>query len=284
MGNLGVKYLSELNDEIVTDIRSLLKKIQDKDYSGEIEKLYEGFISEVYESIYTFRESRKILTVLQYSLKTIYENLNGNNNIRKDAFLINTEDGKSLSEEITEGILISARNEHEERKLKYYGYLLGNIMFKEDLDIDECNRLIITSRNLSYSKIKLINMYVISQSIQVPILKRENYTKTGIKDYKLLGILQDTLDMIQKSVLNASGKIVLDIVQINPSEIKVQGIGTLLYNNMSLNKMPYDELEDLLELLSNYYKGKLYEQKNKYKTKNNNANACVKLLTYIFIL
>ena len=48
--------------------------------------------------------------------------------------LINTEDGKSLSEEITEGILISARNEHEERKLKYYG-LLGNIMFKEDLDI-----------------------------------------------------------------------------------------------------------------------------------------------------
>ena len=174
MGNLGVKYLSELNDEIVTDIRSLLKKIQDKDYSGEIEKLYEGFISEVYESIYTFRESRKILTVLQYSLKTIYENLNGNNNIRKDAFLINTEDGKSLSEEITEGILISARNEHEERKLKYYGYLLGNIMFKEDLDIDECNRLIITSRNLSYSKIKLINMYVISQSIQVPILKREN--------------------------------------------------------------------------------------------------------------
>ena len=211
MGDLGVKYLSDSNDKIVTDIRSLLKKIQDKDYSGEIEKLYEGFISEVYESMYTFRESRKILTVLQYSLKTIYENLNGNNNIRKDAFLINTEDGKSLSEEITEGILISARNEHEERKLKYYGYLLGNIMFKEDLDIDECNRLIITSRNLSYSKIKLINMYVISQSIQVPILKRENYTKTGIKDYKLLGILQDTLDMIQKSVLNASGKIVLDV-------------------------------------------------------------------------
>ena len=79
-----------------------------------------------------------------------------------------------------------------------------------------------------------------------------NNTKIDyIKDYKLLGILQDTLDMIQKSVLNASGKIVLDIVQINPSEIKVQGIGTLLYNNMSLNKMPYDELEDLLEILSN---------------------------------
>ena len=123
-------------------------------------------------------------------------------------------------------------------------------MFKEDLDRDECNRLIKISRKLSYCQIKLINLYVISQTIQVPILKREDYTKTGISNYKLLGILQDTLDMIQKSILNGSGKLVLDIVQINPSKIKVQGIGSLLYNLMSLNKMPYDEMEDLLDILS----------------------------------
>ncbi|WP_322396047.1 hypothetical protein, partial [Clostridium perfringens] len=92
--------------------------------------------------------------------------------------------------------------------------------------------------------------YVISQTIQIPILQREDYTKLGIRDYKLLGILQDTLDMIQKSILNGRGKLVLDVVQINPSKIKVQGVGTLLYNCMSLNKMPYDELEDMLELLS----------------------------------
>ena len=58
--------------------------------------------------------------------------------------------------------------------------------------------------------------------------------------------------MIQKSILNGSGKLVLDMVQINPSKIKVQGIGTLLYNYMSLNKMPYDELEDILDLLSKH--------------------------------
>ena len=87
--------------------------------------------------------------------------------------------------------------------------------------------------------------------IQVPILKREDYTKTGIENYRLLGVLQDTLDMIQKSILNGSGKLVLDIVQINPSKVKVQGIGTLLYKLMGLSKMPYDEMEDLLDILSN---------------------------------
>ena len=125
-------------------------------------------------------------------------------------------------------------------------------MFKDNLDRDECNRLIKLSRQLTYCQIKLINMYVISQTIQIPILQREDYTKIGVGDYKLLGILQDTLDMIQKSILNGSGKLVLDMVQINPSKIKVQGIGTLLYNYMSLNKMPYDELEDILDLLSKH--------------------------------
>ena len=56
--------------------------------------------------------------------------------------------------------------------------------------------------------------------------------------------------MIQKGLLNGSGKLILDVVQINPSQIRVQGIGTLIYNLISINKMPYDELEDLLEVLS----------------------------------
>ncbi|WP_455539926.1 hypothetical protein [Terrisporobacter sp.] len=250
MGNLEVKYLVESQEKIVVQIRTLLKNLQDKEFNEEIDKLYESFLSEACGDIYTYRECRKVLITLYYSLEMINENLDKNTNLRKDIFFRIGEETKSLVEEIIEGVVISARGEHEESKLKYYGYLLGNIMFKEDLDLDQCNRLIKISRNLSYCQIKLINMYVISQTIQVPILKREDYTKIGVGSYKLLGILQDTLDMIQKSILNGSGKLVLDIVQINPSKVKVQGIGNLLYNNMSLNKMPYDELEDLLDILS----------------------------------
>lgn len=250
MGDLGVKYIFESQNQLINNIRDILKTLQHKDENGRIEKLYESIINEVYENIYTFKESKKILTTLYYSLEVVKENLDRNNLVRDDTFFDEYLNNQSLTEEIINGIIISSRNEHEERKLKYYGYLFGNIMFKNNLDRDECNRLIKISRELTYCQIKLINMYVISQTVQVPILQREDYTKLGIKDYKLLGILQDTLDMIQKSILNGSGKLVLDVVQINPSKIKVQGIGTLLYNNMSLNKMPYDELEDILDLLS----------------------------------
>lgn len=250
MGDMGVKYVVESQEQLISNIRGILKSLDYNDYNKCIEKLYEDFIEEIDENKYTSREIKRILKTLYYSLEIIKENINKNNPIRKDGFAIQGGNNQSLAEEIINGIIIISKDEYEERKLKYYGYLFGNLIFKEDLNIDECNRLIKISKQLSYCQIKLINMYVISQTIQVPILQREDYTKVGIGDYKLLGLLQDTLDMIQKSILNGSGKLVLDMVQINPSKIKVQGVGTLLYNNMSLNKMPYDELEDILDLLS----------------------------------
>lgn len=250
MGDLGVKYIFESNEQLINNIKNILKTLSHKDYNVDIDKLYENFINDIYENTYTSKERKKILITIYYSLEMIKENIDNNNFIREKDFFEENLNNQSLAEEIMDGILISSKSEHEESKLKYYGYLLGNIMFKNDLDIDGCNRLIKLSRQLTYCQIKLINMYVISQSIQIPILQREDYTKLGIRDYKLLGILQDTLDMIQKSILNGSGKLVLDLVQINPSKIKVQGVGTLLYNCMSLNKMPYDELEDMLDLLS----------------------------------
>lgn len=250
MENLEVKYIFESQDQLINNIRDILQTLQNTYNNEGVASLYENFINEIYENIYTLKESKKILTTLYYSLEIMKENLDKNNSIRKDDFFVENINEQCLAKEIMNGIVISSRNEHEESKLKYYGYLLGNIMFKENLDRYECNRLIKLSRQLSYCQIKLINMYVISQTIQIPILQREDYTKLGVSNYKLLGILQDTLDMIQKSILNGSGKLVLDVVQINPSKIKVQGIGTLLYNYMSLNKMSYDELEDILDLLS----------------------------------
>lgn len=251
MGNLYVKYLFESQCELIDNIKELLKVLDGKKYGKELERLYEEFIDEIREHVYSKKESKKILVTLYFSLKIIKENIDKNMNIKEENFIIINNENKLLIEEFMDGIVINAKNEHEENKLKYYGYLLGNLIFKENLDRDESNRLIKISRSLSYCQIKLINMYIISQMIQVPILKREDYTKTGIENYRLLGVLQDTLDMIQKSILNGSGKLVLDIVQINPSKVKVQGIGTLLYNLMGLSKMPYDEMEDLLDILSN---------------------------------
>ena len=64
MGDLVVKYIFESQDQLASNIRSILKSLQHKDYNNYIEKLYEGLINDIYENTYTFKESKKILTTL----------------------------------------------------------------------------------------------------------------------------------------------------------------------------------------------------------------------------
>lgn len=246
MSSMGVEVISSDKKELIEAIEDALDLINNQ----YIKNLFLNTIKD-FEDNYNFeKQNKKVLISLYHAVNMINENISKNKKINNKYLMCEENSVIPYIDELMEGIILAIKEEYEEKKYKYYGYLLGNILFYDDLDRDQCNRLIRVTKTLSYCQIKLIHMYIISQTIQVPILKREDYTKSGISDYKLLGLLQDTLDMIQKGLLNGSGKLILDVVQINPSQIRVQGIGTLIYNLISINKMPYDELEDLLEVLS----------------------------------
>ena len=246
MSSMGVEVISSDKKELIEAIEDALDLINNQ----YIKNLFLNTIRD-FEDNYNFeKQNKKVLISLYHAVNMINENISKNKKINNKYLMCEENSVIPYIDELMEGIILAIKEEYEEKKYKYYGYLLGNILFYDDLDRDQCNRLIRVTKTLSYCQIKLIHMYIISQTIQVPILKREDYTKSGISDYKLLGLLQDTLDMIQKGLLNGSGKLILDVVQINPSQIRVQGIGTLIYNLISINKMPYDELEDLLEVLS----------------------------------
>lgn len=246
MSSMGVEVISSDKKELIEAIEDALDLMNNQ----YIKNLFLNTIKD-FEDNYNFeKQNKKVLISLYHAVNMINENISKNKKINNKYLMCEENSVIPYIDELMEGVILAIKEEYEEKKYKYYGYLLGNILFYDDLDRDQCNRLIRITKTLSYCQIKLIHMYIISQTIQVPILKREDYTKSGISDYKLLGLLQDTLDMIQKGLLNGSGKLILDVVQINPSQIRVQGIGTLIYNLISINKMPYDELEDLLEVLS----------------------------------
>ena len=69
MGNLDVKYLFESQCELIDNIKELLKVLDGKKYGKELERLYEEFIDEIREHVYSKKESKKILVTLYFSLK-----------------------------------------------------------------------------------------------------------------------------------------------------------------------------------------------------------------------
>ena len=152
-------------------------------------------------------------------------------------------------EEIVEGIMFSAQREHEEKKLKYYGNLVANIAFDKTISREQANQLINISKRLTYRQIKLINLFVINQQLPIKILKKEDYTKGGVSGYTLISVLQDTLELYNIGLVGGNGSVILEMPYIVPADIRVHGMGAILYNLMELSKMPYTELQDLIDVL-----------------------------------
>ena len=145
--------------------------------------------------------------------------------------------------------MFSAQREHEENKLKYYGNLVGNIAFDKTISREQANQLVSLAQKLSYRQIKLLNLYVINQQALNILLRKEDYSKNGISGYNLISVLQDTLELYHIGIVGGNGKVILEMGYINPSEIRVQGMGALLYNLMEFSTMPYTELDELINTL-----------------------------------
>lgn len=205
--------------------------------------------SEIQSKVLSKRENKKIGATATYALSKIKENIEKGKQLRNDDFFDEDFSGRSKADEIIEGVMFSAQREHEENKLKYYGNLVANIAFDKTISREQANQLISIAQKLSYRQIKLLNLYAINQQIPKILLKNEDYSKTGISGYKLISVLQDTLELYHIGIVGGSGSVILEMAYINPSEIKVQGMGALLYNLMELSTMPYTELEELISIL-----------------------------------
>jgi len=120
--------------------------------------LYE-IVSEIGQRHLSKREEERVGTTLCYAVENIRKKLYEGNQIRQDNFFIRDVNNRSSAEEITEGVLIAAQSEHEEKKLKYYGNLIANLAFTNDYDKTQANFLIKTAQQLTYRQLCLVNIF-----------------------------------------------------------------------------------------------------------------------------
>ena len=63
----------------------------------------------------------------------------------------------------------------------------------------------------------------------------------------MISVLQDTLELYNIGLVGGNGSVILEMPYIVPADIRVHGMGAILYNLMELSKMPYTELQDLID-------------------------------------
>lgn len=103
------------------------------------------------------------------------------------------------------------------------------------------------AENLSYRQMQLISLFVINQLNQEQCTLRQNdYTNEERVEIEAISILQDILDLYNIGLINGNGSVILELGYIKSSQVRVQGMGVILYKLMELSKIPLVEIDKLI--------------------------------------
>lgn len=192
------------------------------------------------------REEKRMGATMVFAIQKIQENLKSKVP-REDSFFEGDIKDRSSSEEIFEATLMAAQRDPEEKKLKYYGNLLGNIPFEASIDRSHANHLIKIAQDLSWSQLCLL---AISARKGLFNLKAGHYRGQSSFPQQLVFLLSQMVDLHSKGLVNFGRSAVLGITDVNPEQMTAQGVGAHLYNLMELVEIPTQELARVANSLS----------------------------------
>jgi hypothetical protein len=176
--------------------------------------------------------------------------------VRQDGFFAAAVNDRSAAEEIIEAVLLAGQRESQEKKLRYYGNLLGNIPFHPEVDRAQANLLIRMAVGLSYRQLCLLAVFK----------NRKQYTlgqggsSRGI-DYlsdaptALLATLQETYNLHTQALVrvghthNMTANQPEAPVDIVPANVHLYPMGRLLHDLMELEGIASEDLQQVATLL-----------------------------------
>jgi hypothetical protein len=206
------------------------------------------------ERVLSPREDYRIGLVFLNSKKKIMEKLAAGAILRTDLDIPTTSPAcvelpmteRPQYEEIIEGFLLSVQREPEEKKLPFIENLLANVFFDSSIDNDQINLMIKISKNISYRQLCILCIFAQTKNFA---LRDRNYRKIETLGEKRIFLLQEIADLKTQGLLNCSGEACLGLSDVNPSKMRIQGTGAMLYNLMELWKIKKIDLDSIAVLL-----------------------------------
>jgi len=202
--------------------------------------------TEIAKRVLGKREGERIGATIAFAAEKTKERLNKGAQIRQDDFFQHKIRERAAGEEVLEGVLLAAQREYQEKKLKFYGNLLANIAFHQDIDKAYANLLLRLGKNLSYRQLCILAVFANSDKLN---LRQGDYRKDGDMEGIKIALFQEIFDLYNQGLLNCSGEALLSMGDINPHKMRTQGTGTILYRVMELFHVNSDDLNQVVELL-----------------------------------
>lgn len=215
-------------------------------------KVCELVIEDVASRMLSTREQEKIGGVAAIAIEEIRERLL-HEQPRDDGFFDLKPNGEpSPGEELFEGVLLTAKQEHEQKKLAHIAKLYANLVFKPYFLQGEANHLLAITEALTYDQICILAVVARREEFN---LRASKLPEEGTIDAAKLDMAQQAFHLFQRQLLiytnGRDGRVtlVLETTQFAPSDTSLTPTGKRLYELLSLSTVPESDLRRVASLL-----------------------------------
>ncbi len=142
---------------------------------GALGGLASRVVHDMANRLLSTREEIRVGAAAFYAIDGIMERLRSGCEPRQDGFFAAKEQGRPDAEEVFEGVLLKAKNEHEEKKVRILGSIFANTAFFTGFSAGEANHLLRIAENLTYRKMCILSLIKRKDEIQGINLREASY-------------------------------------------------------------------------------------------------------------
>lgn len=181
------------------------------------------------------REHIRVGAGLTFALGKIKHYLDEGKTLRDDGFFAASENARSSSDEILEGVLLKCKNEYEEKKLRFIGNIYANVAIMPEVPAVAANWLIQKAESLTYRQMCII-----------ALLEQRGQSL----NYR--GVSYGSEDGDPAFELEYNQLVEMLYIETDPTtgEHNIKGLkraAKLCYSVMGLEEIPEDDLRQLLQ-------------------------------------
>lgn len=194
------------------------------------------------------RQRRRAGTVLGAAADRVQDRLTAGDQIRDDGFFTERSDRESPADEVMEAVLIAVRDEPEQRKVPYMGYLIANIAFDPTVDERTGHDLVVEAGALSYTQLVLLAAVARADEFPLPrelgrSARRSLEAVTVLSQFADLGYASRELIGVEAPEQGLPTNVSVPADQI----LKYRGV--VLSSLMELSRMPDEDIDAVVRVL-----------------------------------